>query len=66
MIIGINKLYQIKQVRDITDTLLTVVELDELSEDYPFKDCSDSKILCYCYKQTENGTSIYPYIPTNF
>lgn len=65
MLIGINDQYQIKQIRDITDTSLIKIEIDEMSVDYPFKNWSDTKILCYCYKQTENGISIYPYIPTN-
>lgn len=65
MKIGINELYQIKQIREITDTSLTTIELDETAENYPFKGWSDTKILCYCYKADENGTSIYPYIDTN-
>lgn len=65
MLIGINNIYQIKQIRDINDTSLTVIELDETDQLYPFKGWSDAKILCYCYKQTDNVVSIYPYIPTN-
>lgn len=65
MLIGINNLYQIKQIREITDTSLTQIELDETNELYPFKNWSDTRILCYCYKQTEQGISIYPYIDTN-
>lgn len=65
MIIGINDRYQIKQVREITDNNLIIIELDETSEFYPFINWNDTKILCYCYKQTEQGLSIYPYIPTN-
>lgn len=64
MKIGINSLYQIKQIREITDTALTVIELDELAETYPFEGYSDTKILCYCYKN-DNGISAYPYIDTN-
>jgi len=65
MKIGINELYQIKQMREIIDTSLTVIELDELATSYPFKGWSDTKILCYCYKDTGEGLSIYPYIDTN-
>lgn len=65
ILIGINRLYQIKQIRKITDTSLTVIELDENDEFYPFKNWSDNRILSYCYKQTENSLSIYPYINTD-
>lgn len=65
MKIGINNLYQIKQLNEITDMSLAVIELEETSEKYPFNGWSDTKILCYCYKQDENGTSVYPYIDTN-
>ena len=65
MRIGINSLYQIKQMREITDLSLTVIELDETAYEYPFKGYSDTKILCYCYKADETGLSVYPYIDTN-
>lgn len=65
MKIGINSLHQIKQVREITDENLTVLELDESSESYPFKGWSDTRILCYCYKVSDGGVSVYPYIDTN-
>lgn len=65
MIIGINDKNQIKQIRDITDASLTVVELDEAAESYPFRGWSDTKILCYCYRQDSNVISIYPYIDIN-
>lgn len=65
MKIGINTLHQIKQVREITDASLTILELDESSESYPFKGWSDTRILCYCYKVSEDGVSVYPYIDTN-
>ena len=64
MKIGINEAFQIKQIREVTNINLTVVELDELAENYPFANWSDTKILCYCYKN-DNGLSIYPYIDTN-
>ena len=62
MKIGINSSYEIKEVNNITDTTLVVFEFDETSENYPFKEWSNTRILCYCYKQTEQGVSIYPYI----
>lgn len=65
MKIGINALHQIKQVREITDANLTILELDESSEFYPFKGWSDTRILCYCYKVSDDGISVYPYIDTN-
>ena len=65
MKIGINSLHQIKQVREIIDANLTILELDESSEFYPFKGWSDTRIFCYCYKVSESGVSVYPYIDTN-
>lgn len=65
MRIGINSLYQIKQMREITDENLTILELDESREFYPLKGWSDTRILCYCYKVSEGGVSVYPYIDTN-
>lgn len=65
MLIGVNKSNQIKQIKEITDVTLTIIELDETAETYPFKGWSDTKILCYCYKAGGNGMSIYPYVDTN-
>lgn len=65
MKIGINTSYQIKQINKITDTSLIVFQLDETTEKYPFTGWSDAKILCYCYKLDEQGTSVYPYINTD-
>lgn len=65
MKIGINNLSQIKQVAEITDTTLTVIELNETSEMYPFKNWSDEKIKCYCYKDDGKSIAIYPYVDTN-
>lgn len=62
MLIGINERYQIKQVRTITDESLTVIDLDENNELYPFKDWLDVRILSYCYKMEGNSVAIYPYI----
>lgn len=65
MKIGINEKYQIKQINNIIDSNLIVIDLDEASEFYPFKNWTDEKIKCYCYKQDENSISIYPYINTD-
>ena len=62
MLIGINNQHQIKQIRDITNQTLTVIELDETSELYPFKNWSNAKILCYCYKNDNASIAVYPYI----
>ena len=64
MLIGINNLYQIKQIREISDTSLSVIELDETSEEYPFKGWTDTRILSYCYKNDGNSTSIFPWVDT--
>ncbi len=60
MKIGINKLSQIKQIRDITDDTLTVIELGK--ELNLFKGWSDTRILSYCYKDDGNSISIYPWV----
>lgn len=62
MKIGINTSHQIKQIREITDTTLTHIEIDEADEFYPFKGWSDTRILSYCYKADVNGISIYPWV----
>lgn len=64
MKLGINEKYQIKQIGTITDNNLIQIELDETSGNYPFKNWSNERILCYCYDDT-NGVSIYPYVDTN-
>lgn len=65
MIIGVDNLHRIKQINNITDTSLAVIELDETTEDYPFKGWSDIKILSYCYEKDVQGFSLYPYIDIN-
>jgi hypothetical protein len=65
MLIGINEQYQIKQIGEVIDENLIRVTLDETAETYPFKDWSDTKIKCYCYKDDGNSVAIYPYVPTN-
>ncbi len=63
MIIGINEKHQIKQLHNITDPLLTAIEIDE--ETNPFKGWTDIKIMCYCYEKNDNSTAIYPYVDYN-
>jgi hypothetical protein len=65
MIIGVNEKYQIKQIREVTDPTLTIIELDENAENYPFTGWSDAKILCYYYKVDDESIAVYPYIDTN-
>ena len=65
MLIGVNSLHQIKEIHNINDVSLTTVELDENAPNFPFTNWRDTRILCYCYKQTDQGISIYPYIDTN-
>lgn len=65
MVIGINNRNEIKQVKNITDSSLTVIDLDETALDYPFNGWSETKILCYCYESSDKGVSIYPYIDSN-
>lgn len=62
MLIGINNLYQIKQIHEITDASLIQIDLDVTAEKYPFKGWNDERILCYCYKDDGKSISIYPYI----
>lgn len=64
MLIGVSEKYQIKQIREITDNTLTIIELDETSEFYPFKNWTDTRILSYCYKDDGNSISIYPWVDT--
>jgi hypothetical protein len=65
MVIGVNNLHQIKQIHQITSSDLKQIEIDESSPDYPFKNWTDERILCYCYKQAEQGISVYPYVDPN-
>lgn len=65
MKIGVNELHQTKQVREITDTALTIIDLDESADDYQFRGWSDTRLLCYCYVDGGDCISWYPYIDTN-
>lgn len=64
MRIGINGQHEIKQIGDITDLTLAIIELDEIQENYPFHGWSNARILCYCYRNNINSISIYPYVDT--
>ena len=57
MKIFINQNHEIKAINQCEDTSLTEIELDRVEV---FGDKSDFMILNYCYKQDENGYSIYP------
>lgn len=57
MKIFINENYEIKAINETTDTTLIEIEVDR---NEVFSDMSDFMILNYCYKQDENGYSIYP------
>ena len=55
--IYINSNYEIKAINITTDETLTEIEVDR---ELVFKNMSDFMILNYCYKEDENGYSIYP------
>lgn len=55
--IYINENYEIKAINSTDDTSLIEIEVDR---EAVFGDKSDFMILNYCYKQDENGYSIYP------
>ena len=57
MKIYINSNYKIKAINSTTDTSLTEIEVNR---EEVFGDMTDFMILNYCYKQDENGYSIYP------
>ena len=57
MKIYINENYEIKAINSTDDELLEEIEVNRSDV---FGDKSDFMILNYCYKQDENGYSIYP------
>lgn len=57
MKIYINEKYEIKAINSSEDTSLVEIEIDR---ELVFGSMSDFMILNYCYKQDENGYSIYP------
>ena len=52
-----NSKYEIKAINSSNDNSLIEIEIDR---ELVFGDKSDFMILNYCYKQDENGYSIYP------
>lgn len=52
-----NENHEIKAINSTDDTSLIEIEIDR---EEVFGDKSDFMILNYCYKQDENGYSIYP------
>ena len=56
MKIYINSKHEIKAINSTDDTSLTEIEVDRKKV---FGDMTDFMILNYCYKQDENGYSIY-------
>ena len=57
MKIYINSNYEIKAINHTDDISFIEIEIDK---EEVFRDMSDFMILNYCYKQGENGYSIYP------
>ena len=57
MKIYIYEKYEIKAINSSEDTSLVEIEVDR---EFVFGDMSDFMILNYCYKEDENGYSIYP------
>ena len=57
MKIYINEKYEIKAINSSEDTSFVEIEIDR---ELVFGSMSDFMILNYCYKQDENGYSIYP------
>ena len=55
--IYINSNNEIKAINSTNDTSLTEIEVDRKEV---FANMSDFMILNYCYKEDENGCSIYP------
>ena len=57
MKIYVNQEYEIKAINSSADKSLIETEVDR---EVVFGDMSDFMILNYCYKQDENGYSVYP------
>jgi hypothetical protein len=67
MKIGINEKYEIKQVDNITDPTLTVIDFSLTDEEgnplreNPFENLTEEVILKYRYKEIGNTLKVYPY-----
>lgn len=57
MKIFVNEKHEIKAINSCEDTSLIEIEVNR---NEVFSDMSDFMILNYCYKEDENGYSIYP------
>jgi hypothetical protein len=60
MLIGIDQDNNIKQINNITDTELRVIDVDR---ENVFGEMSDTRVLNYKYIEFEGGYSIIPSIP---
>lgn len=60
MLIGVNENHEIKQIDQVTDETLLVIDVGEREK--VFNDMSDLRILRYCYKKEDYGYAIYPAI----
>lgn len=60
MRIGINERYEIKQVDEITDASLSILEVPD--DTFP-SDWDLETLLKYCYKVEGDTVSIYPFKP---
>lgn len=64
MIVYVDSENRIKDVNSTEDPALKEVYLDEMVDDFPFKDCSADKICCYKIQADDAGRCIMmtPYV----
>jgi hypothetical protein len=61
MKLGINEKFFIRQINTITDPTLTVIELDETLDEFPFTDrdyWTDELLLTYCYEEIKKDDEV--------
>jgi hypothetical protein len=61
MKLGINEKFFIRQINTITDPTLTVIELDETLDEFPFIDrdyWTDELLLTYCYEEIKKDDKV--------
>ena len=61
MKLGINEKFFIRQINTITDPTLTIIELDESSDEFPFIDrdyWTDELLLTYCYEEIKKDDKV--------
>jgi len=61
MKLGINEKFFIKQINIITDPTLTIIELDETLDEFPFTDrdhWTDELLLTYCYEEIKKDDKV--------